>query len=167
MKAIKKLIASTFILATISVFAQENSINAFETLADAKWVSEGIQLGGFEGRTVYEMKWDLNKKIVRVNSFSTDPKTKEFGFRAVGVRVYNKENGRLEFYEFDKFGGITQGTILIDGQNLHFEYEYNGAFLRDSWIYVNGDKFKFIVGTWEDGKWSQKFHETTFVKAKD
>ncbi len=147
--------------------AQKNPIKAFETLADGSWISEGMQLGGFEGKTVYTMKWDLNKQIVRVNSWSTDPKTKEFGFRAVGVRAYNKEEDRLEFYEFDRFGGITQGTILVDGRNLHFEYEYNGAFLRDSWIYLDDNKFQFIVGIWEDGKWSKKFHETTFLKEEE
>ncbi len=161
------LLTIGFALTAITAIAQENPMNAFEKLAGATWVSGGLQLGGFEGRTEYEMNWDLNKKVVRVNSFSTDPKTKEFGFRAVGIRTYNTTTKQLEFYEFDKYGGVTPGTILVDGNNLHFEYEYGGSYLRDSWIYENDNTFQFIVGIWEDGKWSKKFHETTFRKAKD
>ena len=166
MKIITLFLAG-FILITTNACAQDNPMQAFETLADATWVSEGIQLGGFEGRTEYQMRWDLNKKIVRVNSYSTDPKTKEFGFRAVGIRAYNQETDRLEFYEFDKFGAVTEGTIVADGRNLHFEYEYQGSFLRDSWIYVSDDEFTFIVGIWEEGDWTRKFHETSFVKVKN
>ncbi len=166
MKMTKKLLAAGLIAITTFAYSQENPISAFTTLADATWVSEGLQLGGFEGRTEYQMQWDLDKKIVRVNSYSTDPKTKEFGFRAVGVRMYNTTTEQLEFYEFDKYGSITEGTILVDEKNLHFEYEYQGSYLRDSWIYVSDEEFRFIVGIWKDGGWSKKFHETTFRKMK-
>lgn len=151
---------------SVTLFGQTNTdpIKSFQNLVGSSWVSEGMQLGGFEGKTIHEVAWGLNGEIVKVKTFTTDPKTKEFGLRNEGVRAFNSQTNQLEFYEFDKLGGITNGTIVIDENNFHFEYIYEGLNLRDSWIYQSKDKYQFIVGIWQDGAWQKKFHETIFVR---
>lgn len=123
-----------------------------------------MQLGGFEGKTVHDIEWGLNGKIVKVKTYTTDPKTKEFSLRNEGIRTFNSQTDQLEFYEFDKLGGVTSGSITADGSNIYFEYVYEGLTLRDSWIYQTKDEYQLIVGIWKDGKWTKKFHEATFIR---
>ncbi len=148
----------------LALSAQTNSIEAFKNLVGSSWVSEGMQLGGFEGKTVHEIQWGLTGKIVKVKTYTTDPETKKFGLRNEGIRAFNSQKNQLEFYEFDKLGGITNGVIVIDGKNIHFEYNYEDLNLRDSWIYQSKDEYQFIVGIWDDGIWEKKFHETAFKR---
>lgn len=153
-----------FILLSLYAAAQKNPIDVFKYLVDNSWISEGMQLGGFEGKTVHEMELGLDGKIVKVKTFTTDPNTKEFALRNEGIRTYNASTDQLEFYEFDKHGGVTTGTIRTQGKNIHFEYLYQGLKLRESWFYKSESEYHFIVGTWEDGEWGKKFYETTFNK---
>jgi hypothetical protein len=160
----RNIIFVFLVLSSLIVGAQRNPMGAFKYLVGSSWVSEGMQLGGFEGETVHEMELGLDGKIVKVRTFTTDPNTGELGIRNEGIRTYNAKTDRLEFYEFDKFGGITTGTIRTQGKNIHFEYTYDGLAVRESWIYKTENEYHFILGTWEDGEWSKKFYETIFKK---
>jgi len=144
--------------------AQQEQLSAFKNLCGSSWISEGMQLGGFEGKSVYEMEWGLDGKIVKLKTFATDPKTKEFGLRNEGVRVFDAASKQLVFFEFDKLGGITTGMVLIEENNIHYEYEYQGMLLRDSWIYISENEYSYIVGIWKDGAWMRKFHEATLKR---
>lgn len=157
-------LATLFSFLTISSLAQDNAILALKNLAGSTWISEGEQLGGHQGKTVKEMSWGLDGKIVKVKTYTTDPKTLEFGLRNEGVRIFNTTTGQLEFYEFDKFGGVSQGVIIVDGKNLHYEYQYGDLLLRDSWYYRNDNEYLYIVASWQDGKQTQKYHEGVFVR---
>ncbi len=162
MKSIKII----FFILTIATnaFSQKNSLEAFNDLIDGAWVSEGTQLGGFEGKTEYQFNKILDNKAIHVKTFATDPKTRKFGIRNEGVRIFNATTNNLEFYEFDIKGGVTLGIIILEGKNIHYEYEYHGMKLRDSWIYNDKDHYKYIVGVWESDGWKQKFHETVLVR---
>ncbi len=142
----------------------QHPLVAFDNLVGSSWVSEGIQLGGFEGRTVYQVASGLDGKIIKVKTYATDPNTKEFGLRNEGIRAYDVGQAVIKFYEFDKLGGITVGTVTADDKNLHFDYEYKGMKLRDSWIFEDKDQYRFIVGSWDGKHWIQKFHETRLVR---
>lgn len=161
----KLILTAILFLGIHTLQAQERPISPLEAFVGSSWVSEGLQLGGFEGKTVYEFEWGLNRQIIHVKTYTTDPQTRKFGLRNEGVRAFNSETENLEFYEFDKLGGITKGKIAIEGRNIHYEYEYQGLQLRDSWIHVSDDEYNFIAGTWDGTSWSKKFHETTIVRA--
>lgn len=157
----------TILILTASISsAQENPIVAFDNLVGDSWISEGLQLGGFEGKTVHEITWGLNEKIVKVKTFTTDPETRIVVLRNEGIRAFNSSSNKLEFYEFDKLGGISVGIIKIDGKNIHFEYSYEGLALRDSWIYKSKNEYLFIVGIWGNGEWDKKFYETSFKRVE-
>ena len=144
--------------------AQTSPLSVFDNLIGNSWVSEGTQLGGFEGKTVYQVESGLEGKIIKVTTYATDPTTKEFGLRNEGIRAYDATEKVLKFYEFDKLGGITVGNVVVDGRNMHFEYVYQGMRLRDSWIYEANNQYQFIVGIWENDAWKKKFHETRLVR---
>lgn len=163
----KKLLLISCILTSCTLIAQDNPMAVFDNLVGSTWVSEGKQLGGFDGKTEAVFSWGLDQKIVHVKTYTTDPQTKAFGLRNEGVRAFDAAEKKIAFYEFDKFGGITAGTVIVDGRDLHYEYEYQGLTLRDSWIYVSEDEYQFVVGTWENGDWTKKFHETIFTRLKN
>ncbi|MEM9388826.1 MAG: hypothetical protein AAGA02_00045 [Bacteroidota bacterium] len=160
----KAIILNILLFSTIISFAQTNPLAAFDNLVGSSWVSEGKQLGGFDGKTVYKIESGLEGKIIKVATYATDPKTKEFGLRNEGIRAYDAGQKTIKFYEFDKLGGTTIGEVIIENKNMHFVYMYQGMELRDSWIYETEDQYRFIVGTWENGDWKQKFHETLLVR---
>ena len=156
----KKLLLISCLLTSCTLIAQDNPMAVFDNLVGSTWVSEGKQLGGFDGKTEAVFSWGLEQKIVHVKTYTTDPQTKDFGLRNEAAKE------RIAFYEFDKFGGITAGIVIADSKNLHYEYDYQGLTLRDSWIYVSEDEYQFIVGTWENGDWTKKFHEARFSRLK-
>lgn len=160
----KTILITVLLLFGSVCFAQTNPLAGFENLAGSSWVSEGTQLGGFEGKTVYKIDYGLDGKIVKVQTFATDPRTKEFGLRNEGIRAFDSKAGSVVFYEFDKLGGITTGKVEIERNNFHYTYTYQGMELRDSWIYKSKDEYEFIVGVWKNGDWVQKFHETTLKR---
>lgn len=143
---------------------QKGELIAFENLMDGTWVSEGLQLGGHQGKTTFIYEWGLDGNMVKVKTFTTDPKTFEYGVRNEGVRCWDATNKQVVFYEFDKQGGITQGTVTLEGQNIFYDYSYHGTQLRDAWIYIDRDTYRYIVGVWQEGEWLTKYHETKFVR---
>lgn len=157
------LLALSFTCALFT-FGQTTPLKAFEQLAGYKWISEGQQLSGTDGKTLFEIDWGLHHQIVKVKTHITDPKTGNLELRNEGISAFNKATGDLEFYEFDKLGGITTGTVLVENRNVHYEYVYEGLQLRDSWIYLSDSSYQLIIGVWQNDDWSKKYLETTLSK---
>jgi hypothetical protein len=151
---------------SMTVLGQNNRMEAFNVLVGSTWVFEGTQLGGHEGRTEQQFELGLDGKIVKVKTYSTDPKTLQFGLRNEGVRSWNAADSLIYFYEFDKNGGITTGTVTVNKNDLYYDYEYQGIMLRDSWEYVDADTYLLIVGIWDGKTWKQKYHEAKFLRKK-
>ena len=139
--------------------------DAFKNLAGSNWISEGIQLGGHKGKTIKEISWGLDKTILHVKTFTTDPTTLEFGLRNEGIRAYNNATTSWEFYEFDKFGGITKGEIYAVGKNLYYKYIYGDSVLLDCWEYVNDNEYTYSVNVVNGkGEIEKTYHKGTFVR---
>ena len=155
---------STYLIA-LQILAQ-SPMEAFSNLAGSTWVSEGKQLGGHEGKTVKEIEWGLDGKIIKVKTFTTDPKTLIFGLRNEGVRTFNTQTNQMEFYEFDKLGGVSKGTIKTEKQNFYYEYSYGEMLLRDSWIFVSEDEYEYKVCSIVNNQCDQVFHQGTFKRKK-
>lgn len=162
----KNLVLIYLLLAIQFSHAQNQSFGAFENLVGSTWISEGKQLGGHDGKTVKEFEWGLEGKIVKVKTYTTDPKTLEFGLRNEGVRAFNIETNQLEFYEFDKLGGVSRGVIKIDGGNIYYEYTYGDMLLRDSWILLSEDEYKYQVCSIKEDTCDQVYHEGIFKRKK-
>ena len=159
----KSLLSLLFVSILLSVSAQEDTMDVFDNLIGT-WVSEGKQLGGHEGKTVKEITYGLDGEIVKVKTFTTDPKTLEFGLRNEGVRTRNAQTGTIEFYEFDKFGGVTKGQVIIEGKDLHYQYAYGEMVLRDSWTFVDENTYDYTVTSVKNDDPDQVYHQGRFVK---
>ena len=85
--------------------------------------------------------------------------TGEYGLRNEGIRAWDAETGKIRFWEFDIYGGITTGDCNLENGTIHFEYSYkiNGEEkrLRDSWTPIDKDTYKYEIVMQENGEWSK------------
>jgi len=165
----KNIILTTALVCMIShspMFGQNNTIAAFSNLVGGVWVFEGRQLAGHEGRTEYHFESGLDGEIVKLKLYSTDPKTLEFGLRNEGIRAWNAADSLVHFYEFDKYGNISTGIVTSNKNDIHYDYEYQGTMLRDSWEYIDTDTYMLTVGIWDSVEWRVKLYQAKFVREK-
>ena len=162
---IRKLGVALILVSVISTnaFANDNPLAAFDNLIGRTWTAEGKWGNGSAFKQVATFEYGLNDRIVVVRSQGfTDQAQTKFGDRNHGVRQFDAATETIRFWEFDTFGGVTEGTVRVDGKNLYYEYEYGGTRVTDLWQWVDDNTYNYIVGTLVDGKWGAKFIETTF-----
>jgi hypothetical protein len=147
-------------------YSQSNAHLAFfENFMGGKWEMKGEWSPGKTFRQVQVYSWGLNKTLVKVKTFgTTNPKTGAFGLRNEGIRAWDKDKKQLVFWEFDIFGGITQGTCTIKGNTLHYDYPYQGQNFRDSWQKIDKDTYAYKVGTVKNGQWLKVFISSTYKR---
>lgn len=151
-----------FLFSNNQVTAQ-NRLSVFENLTKNTWLAEGKWGDGSLFKQEITFSYDLDSTIVIAKSkgFTSKEQT-EFGDRNHGIRKWDTESETIQFWEFDVFGGVTKGNVIIDGQNIRYEYEYGGTLVSDFWEYIDTKTYNFTIGNYEEGKWQQKYLETQF-----
>ena len=92
------------------------------------------------------LHYALNKAVVQVETKGyINPERTEFGERNHGIRKYDKESGKVLFWEFDTFGGVTTGEVVSKGQDIWFIYSYGETQIADVWEYVDDNTYSFKV----------------------
>lgn len=145
------------------ISAQSPDWGGFQNLMDKTWEAEGKWGDGSVFKQSIHFSFDLNKAVViaKAKGFTDEART-EFGNRNHGVRKYDSENKKFVFWEFDVFGGVTQGDLILENKNIIYQYQYGTSIVTDMWKYENDSTYTFIVGAYKDGTWTQKYLETTF-----
>lgn len=145
--------------------AQENPLDIFKPLEKDVWYAEGQWGDGSAFKQEINFEFSLDNKIVLVHSkgFTNEAQT-EFGLRNQGIRRYDPDTKTIKFWEFDVFGGLTEGTVAADGKNLVYTYDYGGTLVTEMWVFKDSGTYEFIVGIYDDGEWKQKFLETEFQR---
>ena len=156
----------TFILIfilPILVYGQENKLNGFDNLVNKTWLADGEWSNGTQFKQEITFNYDLNKTIVVTNSkgFTNQAQT-EYGNRNHGIRQYNAKENKIEFWEFDVFGGVTQGVVEFTDKHIYYNYKYGESMVTDCWEYIDDETYKFIVGSYKDGKWEAVYLQTEF-----
>ncbi|PXX99197.1 hypothetical protein DF185_15080 [Marinifilum breve] len=163
---LKLLIIVCCFLFSIEGFAQENApLEHFNQFTEGVWITEGEWSNGHKFKQEIDFEWGLNHKIVKVKTYGTiDPKTKKYGLRNEGIRAYNTQDSVIQFWEFDIYGGITKGECYFEGRNLHYEYDYHGEKLKESWIFVDQDSYKYQIGSVKDGKLDKVYMKSSYKR---
>ncbi|WP_027393034.1 hypothetical protein [Aquimarina latercula] len=149
------------------ISAQESNLVVFENLIDKEWKAIGTWGDGtaFKQETIF--KFDLNRTIVIAKSKGfTDKKQTKYGSRNHGIRKFDQETNTIKFWEFDIFGGVTKGIVIVDGKNILYQYQYGSSLVTDMWEYVDNNTYNFKVGNYVDGSWKQIYLETQFRTEK-
>lgn len=143
------------------------SLDKFEALLDGIWLTEGKWENGVSFKQEIDFSWGLNKKIVKVKTFGTiDHKTKEYGLRNEGIRSFNADDSIIKFWEFDVFGGVTEGICFFEDKDLHYKYEYKGEMLRESWIFIDENNYKYKLGRIKGDTMDKVYMESSYKRIK-
>lgn len=142
---------------------QESKLSIFDNLIDKCWLAEGKWGDGSDFKQEICFQYDLGAHIVtaKANGFTNQEQT-EYGKRNFGVRKFDPISGKVNFWEFDAFGGLTVGEVKAIDKNIHYRYQYGDMYVTDMWEYVNDSTYKFRVGDYKEGEWKQTYLETTF-----
>lgn len=159
-----RFIISLALFLPLAGFSQNNPLGIFDNLVGKTWKAEGNWGDGrkFQQSISFEYSLDAAIVIAKTNGF-VDQDQKEFGPRSHGIRQYDPESGSIKFWEFDVFGGLTEGRVVSEGRNILYHYNYGGMQLTDMWEYVDDSTYNFTVGVYADGKWKQRFLKAKFT----
>ena len=161
------LILSALFLLT-STNAQQSPLSAFDNLAGKTWEAEGKWGDGSKFKQKISFEYSLSDRIVIATSIGfVDQEQTKLGNRNHGIRQYDQTSNTIKFWEFDVFGGLTTGSVLVEGKNILYQYDYGGTLVTDLWEYVNDNTYNFKVGIRKEGVWEQVFLATQFVASED
>ncbi|WP_411028817.1 hypothetical protein [Spongiimicrobium sp. 3-5] len=143
--------------------AQNTDLSIFDNLVTKTWKAEGNWGDGSKFKQEIVFTYALDSTIILVNSkgFINKEQTK-LGVRNHGVRQFDKKSDQIKFWEFDVFGGLTEGTVFSEGKNILYKYSYGDSTVTDMWEYVDDSTYNFKVGNYEDGNWKQIYLNTQF-----
>ncbi len=151
------------LLFSASLYSQTPLTQAFDPLIGRTWITANAD-SSFRQEVTFS--YDLDSTLVIAESDGyTDQSRTQWGARNHGIRRYNPNSKEIEFYEFDVFGGLTEGKVTIEGKNLYYSYQYADAgdmILTDGWEYISDGEYAFKVGNRENGQWQQIFIESIF-----
>ncbi len=160
-----KTILILLLIVIAQAYGQKADLAIFKPLAGHTWKAEGAWGNGgkFKQETKVEFSLDSTLVIVYSKGF-TNQKQTEYGPRNHGIRQVDQKSNTIKFWEFDVFGGCTEGTVAADGKNIRYQYQYGDTVVTDQWEYVDDNTYNFIVGSYEDGQWKQVYLKTQFKR---
>lgn len=160
----KKILWLILLLPSL-LMSQENPLDIFKPLENYTWSAEGKWGDGSKFKQDINFEFSLDNKLVKVESMGfTDKEQTKYGLRNHGIRQYDPKINQIRFWEFDVFGGLTEGIVEADGKNIISKYNYGGTFVTEMWIYKDENSYNFIVGIYDEGEWKQKFLDTEFKR---
>ena len=165
----KSLFLILLVIVPLVGFTQNQSdLDSFSNLIDGKWLTEGEWANGAKFKQEIDFEWGLNRKIVKVKTYGTvDPKTGEYGLRNEGIRAWNTKDSVIQFWEFDIFGGVTKGICYFKDKNLHYEYEYHGERLKESWLFVDENTYQYQIVNLVNGKSDKMYMKSTYHRMSE
>ena len=156
-----------FLIVNQLSYSQENPLRAFNPLVNKSWKAEGKWGDGSKFKQQINFKYSLNKQIVIAESIGfVDEAQSELGLRNHGIRRYNPESGKINFWEFDVFGGLTEGEVIIKGDHIYYQYRYGNSTVTDGWEKIDDNTYHFKVGEYTEGQWKQLYLETQFIRVQ-
>ena len=163
----KNIAIVLILLLPLVTLGQKSELSIFDALVAKTWKAEGNWGDGSKFIQEITMNYSLDSTIVIVNSIGfTDKEQTTLGARNHGVRQFDKESKSIKFWEFDVFGGLTEGVVFTEGKNILYQYEYGDSHVTEMWEYVDASTYHFKVGNYEDGIWKQTYLSTQFREVK-
>ncbi len=152
---------------SIKVFSQDSKLSMFDNLVEKTWKAEGNWGDGSKFVQEIKFEYSLDSTLVITNAIGfVDKEQTKLGKRNHGIRQFDKESNSIKFWEFDVFGGLTEGVVFSKDKNIIYQYEYGGSNVTDMWEYVNDSTYNFKVGNYKDGVWKQLYLSTQFIEVK-
>ena len=162
-KGLLLLLITTMV--TITCYSQKTHLSEFDNLVTKTWKASGNWQDGSKFEQEVCMYYSLDSAIIIVNSKGfIDEEQTIFGLRNHGIRMYDKKADEIKFWEFDIFGGLTEGSVFAEGKNIVYQYSYGDTFLTEMWEYVDDSTYNFKIGVYEDEIWMKIYLATQFIE---
>lgn len=160
----KKYLVILLLVFVFQTWGQQNELAIFEPLIKKTWKAEGAWGDGSKFKQEIEFNYSLDSTLIIAESKGfTNREQTVFGPRNHGIRKFDTQSKSIKFWEFDVFGGVTEGTVQGVGKDILYVYDYGGTMLTEYWEYIDAHTYNLIVGSYENGQWKQKYLNTTFT----
>lgn len=147
--------------------AQKKQLAIFDPLMGKTWKAEGAWGDGSKFKQEIEFSYSLDSTLIIAESKGfTNMEQTIFGPRNHGIRKFDPQSKSIKFWEFDVFGGVTEGTVQGIENDILYTYDYGGTIVTDYWEYVDTNTYNFTVGSYENGMWKQKYLSTSFTSVE-
>lgn len=159
----KNIALLLILLIPIMAFGQNSRLSIFDNLVAKTWKAEGNWGDGSKFKQEIKINYSLDSTIIIAHSIGfIDKEQTKLGLRNHGIRQFDKKSNSIKFWEFDVWGGLTEGIVISEGKNIIYQYNYGGSSVTDMWEYVNDSTYNFKVGDYKDGVWKQLYLSTQF-----
>lgn len=148
--------------------SKEETYKVYSNFVGGKWETKGKWKGGAEFHQEIIVEPELTANIFTVKTHDyIDSKQFDHARRNYGIRAWDKTEQKMKFWEFDVFGGIIIGEVIIEGKDIYHVYEYpdkDGKLRRlaDAWIYVDKDTYTYKICDYQDGKPGKEYLSSTY-----
>lgn len=138
---------------TINIDTKEKPLSVFENLAGGIWEINSKWVDGTEFNQLHKYEWSLEQNIVKAKIFNIikDDYCEGEELKSEGIRAFNTKDKQVNFWDFDTRGNISNGICKVEGNNLEYIYQYNGKIIHDKWIFINPNKYEFVIEAENDG----------------
>jgi hypothetical protein len=169
MKTLSIILLALLTMNTVHAQEGNTSLQAFENLVGGIWEGKGAWSNGTPFHQQISFEWGLTGKMIKVKTYgNVSREGYEFGLRNEGVRMWSEETSEVKFWEFDIFGGVTDGAVETDGDNIYYRYIYETGQgqteLTDAWIHQDENTYEYIVGVYQNGEWIQRYLSTAMKR---
>ncbi len=148
--------------------SQKSELLSFNNLVGKTWRAEGEWGDGTKFIQEIRFEYSLDSTLIITNTRGPiDKNSNNLSPRSHGIRQYDKNTNSINFWEFDRSGVVTKGTVFFDGNSIYYQYLYNETILTDMWEYVNNSTYIFKVGKYKEGIWIQTYLNTQFNEIKE
>jgi hypothetical protein len=161
---------SLAVMSQTGVLTKDAAYKIYSNLVGGKWETKGRWENGgqFHQEVLVETELTKNIFIVKTHDY-IDSKQFDNARRNYGVRAWDDKAGKMKFWEFDVFGGMISGEVVINGNNIYHVYDYTNKkgetkALVDAWIYVDQDTYTFKVAEFVNGKPGKEYMTSTYKR---
>lgn len=152
---------------------EEMSIDSLYTpFVGSTWLIDTTWANGVTFRQEKTFEFGLGKKLVHTKTYGTvDMATGAYGLRNEGIHMLEGGSSKPHFWEFDVFGGVTEGEIISRGDTIAYNYTYSVSgeevTMQDLLIKQDEDTYTYIIRSLQAGKIKKVFLETKMIRKEE
>jgi len=140
----------------------------FDPLVGKTWKAMGVWGDGtrFEQKTTFRYELSGTLIISKSKGFTNREQT-AYGNRNFGIRQYDTKNKKIRFWEYDIFGSLTTGEVIMQRNKIIYSYKYGNSNMADVWEFVDEKTYSFKVVNFDNGKIGEAYLSTEFSLVED
>jgi len=164
--------ATARLFATSAINASEDADSlrfqqVFESLVGGTWTVSGTWSSGVPLHQRKQFEWGPRRAFIQSKTMTSSNGTDQWEQHSTGIRQWQRTEKNVLFWEFDRFGGVTEGRVGFVGEHtFYYEYSYlvrgQTLHMRDTWTRIDNDRYTYTIGQYEGEALQQTFLEAEF-----